>query len=95
MGARDLKCTPWGNFTRNYLGWKGPCYLFTDTYYNSFKELMDNTDWDKYGTDKDSRCNNRMVHCGFEPTVVLETGKRLKDIYEMARRMFGIIRYRI
>ncbi len=89
MGERDLRCTPWGNPTRNYLGWKGPCYLITDAYYKTFKELMDNTDWDKYGTDKDPRCEHCMVHCGFEPTVVLETGKRLKDIYEMAKWNFS------
>ena len=84
MGERDLTCTPWGNPTRNYLGWKGPCYLITDAYYDTFKELMDNTDWDNYGTDKDPRCHNCMVHCGYEPTVVLETGKSIKDLYDMA-----------
>ena len=89
MGERDLMCTPWGNPTKNYLGWKGPCYLITDAYYKTFKELMDNTDWDKYGTDKDPRCQNCMVHCCFEPTVVLETGKSLKDVYEMARWNFS------
>ena len=89
MGERDLACTPWGNPTRNYLGWKGPCYLITDAYYETFQELMDNTDWDKYGTDKDPRCRNCMMHCGFEPTVVLETGKSLKDVYEMARWNFS------
>jgi hypothetical protein len=50
---------------------------------------MDNTEWDKYGTGKDPRCSNCMVHCGYEPTVVLETGKRLKDIYEMAKWNFS------
>jgi hypothetical protein len=30
-----------------------------------------------------------MMHCGFEPTVVLETGKSLKDVYEMARWNFS------
>ncbi|MGR3302474.1 MAG: DUF3463 domain-containing protein, partial [Candidatus Scalindua sp.] len=51
--------------------------------------LMDNTDWDKYGTGKDPRCRNCMMHCGYEPTVVLETGKSLKDVYEMARWNFS------
>jgi len=30
-----------------------------------------------------------MVHCGYEPTVVLETGKSLNDIYEMAKWNFS------
>ncbi len=88
-GERSLKCTPWGNPTRNYLGWKSPCYLITDVHYKTFAECMANTDWKKYQEGTDPRCENCMMHCGFEPTVVLEGGKRLSDIIEMAKWSFS------
>lgn len=83
MGERDLKCTPWGNPTRNPQGWKSPCYLITDTHYPTYKDLMEKTPWEKYGVGNDPRCANCMMHCGFEPTVVQEVGKRLPDLWEM------------
>lgn len=83
-GERNLECTPWGNPTYNPQGWKSPCYLITNTHYASFKELMEKTDWSKFGVGKDPRCTNCMMHCGFEPTVVSEVGKNLFDLCEMA-----------
>jgi len=80
-GKRSLKCTPWGNPTRNPQGWKSPCYLITDTHYRTFAELMDRTDWDHYVSGLDPRCSQCMVHCGFEPTIVREMG--LKDLFLM------------
>ncbi len=82
-GDRDLCCTPWGNPTRNPQGWKSPCYLITDTHYPTFRELMEKTEWERYGNGNDQRCSNCMMHCGFEPTVVREVGNRLSDIWEM------------
>jgi hopanoid biosynthesis associated radical SAM protein HpnH len=77
-GDRPLKCTPWGNPTRNPQGWKSPCYLITDTHYPTYRELMEQTDWDHYVSGEDPRCAQCMVHCGYEPTVVLQmTGKDL------------------
>jgi hopanoid biosynthesis associated radical SAM protein HpnH len=80
-GKRSLKCTPWGNPTRNPQGWKSPCYLITDTHYRTFAELMERTDWDHYVSGADSRCSQCMVHCGFEPTIVRQMG--LKDAFRM------------
>ncbi len=71
-GGRQLQCTPWGNPTRNTQGWKSPCYLITDTHYPSYREFLDNTDWDHFVSGRDPRCAQCMVHCGFEPTVVLQ-----------------------
>jgi len=85
MGEKELDCTPWGNPTRNTQGWKAPCYLITDGHYPSFREMMEKTDWNKYGVGKDERCTQCMMHCGFEPTVVSEVSKSWKDIWEMAR----------
>ena len=49
MGKRDFECTPWGNPTYNIFGWQRPCYLLQDGYAKTFRELMDETDWSKYG----------------------------------------------
>ena len=61
-GEREMPCTAWGNPTRNIKGWKGPCYLITDEHHASFDDLMNNTDWEKYGHGKDPRCEHCMVH---------------------------------
>ncbi|HEX9024077.1 MAG TPA: adenosyl-hopene transferase HpnH [Geobacteraceae bacterium] len=82
-GERKLECTPWGNPTRNPRGWKAPCYLITDAHYATYGEMMEKTEWGKYGVEKDERCAQCMMHCGFEPSVVIEVGKSWKDIWEM------------
>jgi len=82
-GERKLECTPWGNPTRNPRGWKAPCYLITDNHYSTYREMMEKTDWGRYGVGKDERCAQCMMHCGFEPSVVIEVGKSWRDIWEM------------
>jgi len=72
-GNQTFECTPWGNPTRNVFGWQRPCYLVGEGYAKSFKELMETTDWDSYGTGKYEKCANCMVHSGYEPTAVIET----------------------
>jgi len=72
-GNQQYECTPWGNPTRNVFGWQKPCYLVGEGYVKSFKELMENTNWDSYGTGKYEKCADCMVHCGFEPTAVADT----------------------
>ena len=69
-GRREMYCVPWGNPTRNPLGWKSPCYLITDRYYDTFDEMMEKTPWEKYGTGNDPRCSNCMVHSGYEASVM-------------------------
>jgi hopanoid biosynthesis associated radical SAM protein HpnH len=67
-GNQEAHCTPWGMPTRNIFGWQKPCYLLGEGYAKSFKELMDTTDWDSYGTGAYEKCANCMAHCGYEPT---------------------------
>jgi len=83
-GERELKCAAWANPTRNIKGWKGPCYLITDTHHKTYDDLVQLTDWDKLGRGNDPRCENCMVHCGFEPAAVLGVNKRLGDTLKMA-----------
>ena len=82
-GKRELTCTAWGNPTRNVKGWKGPCYLITDEHHDTFKGLMEDTDWDSYGYGKDPRCEHCMVHCGYEPSAALGVNKKLGDTFKM------------
>ena len=82
-GERNLSCTPWGNPTRNPAGWKSPCYLITDTHYATFRELMEQTDWDRYEAGEDPRCRDCMVHCGYEASVVRTLGKSPRDLAKM------------
>jgi hopanoid biosynthesis associated radical SAM protein HpnH len=82
-GQRELTCTAWGNPTRNVRGWKGPCYLITDEHHATFRDLMDNTDWDGYGYGKDPRCEHCMMHCGYEPSAALGVNARLGDSLKM------------
>jgi hopanoid biosynthesis associated radical SAM protein HpnH len=72
QGKREYQCTPWGNPNYSVLGWQKPCYLMSDGYTNTFQELMEETDWDRYGTGRDPRCADCMVHCGYEPTAVMD-----------------------
>lgn len=74
QGKRDYDCTPWGNPTYNVFGWQKPCYLLSDGYVRSFKELMEDTQWANYGQkSSEPRCRNCMVHCGYEPSSVRDT----------------------
>jgi hopanoid biosynthesis associated radical SAM protein HpnH len=82
-GRRTMNCTPWGNPTRNPRGWKSPCYLITDTHYATYRELMEETDWEHFASGKDPRCRHCMMHCGFEPTVVRELSGSLSDLWRM------------
>ena len=69
-GNREYRCTPWGNPTRNVFGWQRPCYLLGEGYARSFRELMEETDWDAYGTGNYEKCADCMVHSGYEATAV-------------------------
>jgi hopanoid biosynthesis associated radical SAM protein HpnH len=75
-GNQTYHCTPWGNPTRNIFGWQRPCYLLGEGYAKTFAELMDETDWDKYGTGNYEKCADCMVHSGFEATAVVDAVKR-------------------
>jgi hopanoid biosynthesis associated radical SAM protein HpnH len=78
-GKVEFECTPWGVPSYSVFGWQRPCYLMADGYTTTYKELIETTDWDKYGRGKDPRCANCMAHCGYEPTAVLATTKSLRQ----------------
>ena len=86
MGKRDYECTPWGNPTFNIFGWQKPCYLIQEGYTQTFKELIDTTEWDNYGrASGNPSCQQCMVHCGYEPSAVNHT-------FGSVAGMFGTIK---
>jgi hopanoid biosynthesis associated radical SAM protein HpnH len=78
-GKVDFACTPWGIPSYSVFGWQRPCYLMADGYAQTYHELIETTDWDRYGRGKDPRCANCMAHCGYEPSAVLATTTSLRQ----------------
>ncbi|MCH2584483.1 MAG: adenosyl-hopene transferase HpnH [Planctomycetes bacterium] len=83
--GRDYHCTPWGNPTYNLFGWQKPCYLLQEGYTETFDELMETTDWDQYGHDKNEKCRDCMVHSGYEATAVDQTFGSLRGFLATVR----------
>ena len=82
MGKQDFECTPWGNPLYNVFGWQRPCYLLQEGYASTFEELLETTEWEQYGrASGNPKCQDCMVHCGYEPSAVDATFslKGLKD----------------
>jgi len=92
-GGRELRCSAWAIPTRNVRGWKGPCYLMTDAHHASYQDLLSKTEWSSYGVvngkAKDPRCENCMVHCGYEPTATLGIDSKPGDLWETICFNFG------
>ena len=70
-GNQSYQCSPWSNPTYTLFGWQKPCYLLVDEgFAATFDQLMNETDWEKYGAGRNSKCDNCMAHCGYEGTAV-------------------------
>jgi len=91
-GKRELTCTAWAIPTRNIKGWKAPCYLMTDGHYAGYQEMLERVDWNKYGVvngvARDPRCENCMVHCGYDPSGALGTNYQAGDNWKNFRYNF-------
>ena len=88
QGKIDFDCSPWGNPTYNIFGWQSPCYLLQDGYFKTYKELMEKTDWKRYGqTGSDARCKDCMLHSGYEPSSVNHTFGSLKGLAQTIKFM--------
>jgi len=86
-GNQDYRCTAWSNPTYNIFGWQRPCYLLDDGgYVPTYRELMETTDWERYGTGKNPRCDNCMAHCGYEGTAVGDTFRHPLAALRVSRR---------
>ncbi|RKT87958.1 hopanoid biosynthesis associated radical SAM protein HpnH [Saccharopolyspora antimicrobica] len=78
-GEVDFRCTAWAIPSYSLYGWQRPCYLMNDGYAATYRELLEETDWSRYGRGNDPRCANCMAHCGYEPTAVLATMGSLRE----------------
>ncbi|MCJ7597525.1 MAG: adenosyl-hopene transferase HpnH [Methyloceanibacter sp.] len=87
-GNQTYHCTPWGNPTRTVFGWQRPCYLLGEGYAKTFKELMEETEWDRYGTGNYEKCADCMVHSGFEASAVMDSVRKPWKVATLA--LFGI-----
>jgi hopanoid biosynthesis associated radical SAM protein HpnH len=83
-GMRDYRCSPWSTVTYTPKGWKGPCYLIGEKYYETWREFWNGVDWDYWESRRDARCRNCSMHSGFEASVVTELRKSPKDMVRMA-----------
>ena len=90
MGKRNYECTAWGSPAYNIFGWQKPCYLLQDGYCDSFAELIETTEWERYGTESGNpKCRNCMVHSGYEASAVNDTFS-FAGIFRAARAtLFG------
>ncbi|MDR3606307.1 MAG: adenosyl-hopene transferase HpnH [Oligoflexia bacterium] len=88
-GKMDYQCTPWSMPNYNIFGWQRPCYLFSeDGYAKSFKDLMENTNWEKYGRGRHPKCDNCMTHCGYEGTAVADSMGSMKNMVRSMKSAF-------
>ncbi|HVB52756.1 MAG TPA: adenosyl-hopene transferase HpnH [Candidatus Acidoferrales bacterium] len=78
-GKVDFPCTAWGIPCYSIFGWQRPCYLLSDGYVGSYKELLETTEWENYGRGRNPKCANCMAHCGYEPTAVMNTMGSLRE----------------
>jgi hopanoid biosynthesis associated radical SAM protein HpnH len=78
-GKVDFSCTAWGIPCYSVFGWQRPCYLLSDGYVGSYRELLETTEWENYGRGRNPKCANCMAHCGYEPTAVMSTMGSLKE----------------
>jgi hopanoid biosynthesis associated radical SAM protein HpnH len=86
MGQRDYACTPWGMPGYSLFGWQKPCYLLQDGYFETYAELLEKTEWDKYGGESGNpRCSNCMVHSGYEASAVNDTFSSLGGFLSTVR----------
>ena len=92
-GKRELTCTAWAIPTYNVKGWKAPCYLMTDGHYDGYQEMLGKVNWEKYGVvdgvARDPRCENCMVHCGYDPSGALGTNYQRGDNWKNMKYNFG------
>jgi MoaA/NifB/PqqE/SkfB family radical SAM enzyme len=86
LGKKEVPCMPWSTPTLTPRGWRRPCYLIADEHCGSYGELMEATDWGKYGMGRDQRCANCMVHCGFEASLIDRARHHLPELFRLAKK---------
>lgn len=88
MGLRNYDCTPWGMPSYSVFGWQKPCYLLQEGYFETYAELLEKTEWERYGAASGNpRCVNCMVHSGYEASAVNDTFSSLRGLWDTVRAL--------
>ena len=58
-------------------------------YARTFRELMETTQWDRYGPGRHPKCANCMTHCGYEPSAVEDSTASLGNVVGSLRSTVG------
>jgi hypothetical protein len=65
----------------------------TDGHYDHYQEMLEKVDWTKYGVvdgiARDPRCENCMVHCGYDPSGALGTNYKAGDNWKNFKYNFS------
>lgn len=83
-GLRELDCSPYSTVNYSPLGWKAPCYLLDEKYYQDFQTFWKEVDWARWESRQDPRCANCKMHSGFEHSAVQMAMGNVKDMLKMA-----------
>ena len=86
LGDKQAECMPWSTPTLTPGGWRRPCYLLADEHCSTYRELVEVTQWDRYGAGNEPRCTNCMVHCGFEASLIDRARRSLPELFQLAKR---------
>lgn len=86
QGEREYHCSQWTTPTYTPAGWRKPCYLLAEGHAQTFRELMETTDWEAYGWGRDPRCDTCMMHCGYEGSAILEAMRKPAAFLELVAR---------
>jgi hopanoid biosynthesis associated radical SAM protein HpnH len=79
-GLREYRCSPWSTVTFTPRGWKGPCYLIGERYTHDWREFWEGTDWARWESREDPRCQGCAMHSGFEASAVIEARRSARDL---------------
>jgi hopanoid biosynthesis associated radical SAM protein HpnH len=83
-GRRELPCAPYSTVTYTPKGWKGPCYLIGETFFETWEEFWNGVDWEYWESRQDRRCANCKMHSGFEASAVKVATSNVKDLVQLA-----------
>ncbi len=83
-GLIELPCSPWSTVNYGPQGWKAPCYLIGDAYYESWDEFWNQVNWEYWESRQDPRCRNCKMHSGFEHSAVQAASRSLKGMAQLA-----------
>ena len=86
-GDREYDCTAWSNPTYTVLGWREPCYLLGDRHTQDINDLFSEEMWsERYGVGNDSRCDNCLMHCGFESASIFGVFDKPTDALRLIKK---------